>query len=431
MFPPVVAEFVARTDARSRGAPAVLVTGSTGLPSICEVSHPPFKPVIVSMTLALNLSLLGLCAFVVVSAFVRNSPNAVWLAIGTGVFIVGYVIGVGVFKVDSGTKTTVKTVWLLALTVVWGVLVALSVDAAYLIVPMFLLYLWMLPGPVGAIAVVASAAMVIALSESQAGWTIGGVLGPLAGAIIAVILGLGSAALLSEIQERERLMNDLVEARDLLAAQERESGMMEERSRLAREIHDTLSQGLSSIVMLLHAAERADPEGRGTPHMRAARDTAIANLAEARRLIAALSPAPLTEQRLVPALRRLAATQWARPGLSIEVDGEDRLDPPMEVQTALLRIAQGAMANVLQHSGASHATISLVESNGRIRLTIADDGQGFAPAEAAVSTPSGRGDSFGLTATQERVAQLGGALDVQSAPGRGTAVVVELEAALS
>lgn len=220
-------------------------------------------------------------------------------------------------------------------------------------------------------------------------------------------------------------MQELLATRGQLAATEREAGVVAERSRLAREIHDTLAQGLSSIQMLLHAAERADPERPGVEHIRLARETAAATLAEARRFIRELTPPNLDDEGLGGALRRLAASQWPSQGLKVDVRVSDTVELPMHLQTALLRIAQGAIANVIQHADASRATITLTVHHDRLSFEITDDGRGFEdPSEAA--TPPGRSDSFGIRATRERVEQLGGTVTIDSAPGRGTTLMVDL-----
>lgn len=201
--------------------------------------------------------------------------------------------------------------------------------------------------------------------------------------------------------------------------------MLAERARLAREIRDTLAQGLSSIQMLLHAAERADPERPGVEHIRLARQTAAANLAETRRVIRELTPPQLDDQGLGGARRRLPETQWATQGLDVSVRVSDTVPLPMHLQTALLRKAHGAVANVIQHAPASTATIALARDREHLRFTVVDHGSGFDPQLLLVNSTE-KSDSFGLRATQERVHQLGGTLTVIAALGRGTTLTVDL-----
>ncbi len=200
--------------------------------------------------------------------------------------------------------------------------------------------------------------------------------------------------------------------------------MLTERARLAREIHDTVAQGLSSIQMLLHAAEAADGDRPGLDHIRLARATAADGLADTRRFIRELAP-PSLDAGLAAALGRLSA-QWRREGLRIDVAVPPLESPlPMDVQTALLRIAQGAVANVAQHADASVVEIGLAVTAAHATLTVRDDGMGFDPAR--VGADASASDSFGLRAMAQRVEQLGGSLDVDSAPGRGTTITAILE----
>ena len=159
-------------------------------------------------------------------------------------------------------------------------------------------------------------------------------------------------------------------------------------------------------------------------HIRLARETAADNLAEARRFIRELTPPDLDDNGLGGALRRLAVGQWQAQGLAVTVRVSDSIELPMQLQTALLRIAQGAVANVIQHAHAAAAVITLESDGVGLRFTVVDDGAGF--DLQAADARGGRSDSFGLTAARERVDQLGGVLSVESSPGRGTTLRVEL-----
>lgn len=332
---------------------------------------------------------------------------------------------------DASPRSRVRgLLWLAAITVEWLVLLWLVPEAAYLVFPLAFLYLHLLGARDGTLAVVAATGISIVALGLDTGWNAAGVIGPVVGACVAVVIGLGYQALAREAEEREHLLVELIAARDQLVASERESGVLAERARLAREIHDTVAQGLSSIQMLLHAAERADPDRPGIEHIRLARETAASSLADTRRFIRELSPPDLDDQGLGGALRRLAQTQWGPRGVAVDVRVVDAPGLPMQLQTALLRIAQGAMANVVEHADATTATITLTGDRDSLRFSVADDGCGFTtegPSGAPwASRPSGRTDSFGLRATQERVDQLDGVLTVESAPGAGTTVIVDL-----
>jgi signal transduction histidine kinase len=206
-----------------------------------------------------------------------------------------------------------------------------------------------------------------------------------------------------------------------LAAAEHSAGVLAERERLAREIHDTLAQGLSSIQLLLRAAERALPDRPDTAgrHVERARSEAQHNLAEARRFVHALSPPDLERGSLPAALERLCANQ-SGPAVRFHVEGEP-VAMPMPHEVALLRIAQSALANTVQHANATRAELTLSYMDTRVALDAVDDGVGFDPA----TLPAGGVDGgFGLGAMRARARSLGGTLSVESAPGKGTALSV-------
>lgn len=390
------------------------------------MAHTALTPVFVGLRTGLHVLLVALVALVIGRAALVPGDATVVVVVLALVFLATYALG-ALARPSSAERGGAATgMWLVAVSVVWIVLVWFTPEASYLVFPLFFLYLHLLGRRGGTVAVAVATAVAVAALGVHGGWTVGGVIGPVVGAGVAVMIGLGYQALSREAVDRERLVAELIATRDQLAASERESGVLAERGRLAREIHDTVAQGLSSIQLLLHAAERADPDRPGIEHLRLARETAAANLADTRRFIRALTPPALDERGLGGALRRMADTEWAGDGLRVIVRVGDSPVLPMHLQTALLRIAQGAMANIRQHAGASTATIELVVDSRSVRFTVADDGRGFDAASSGSVPDGSTSDSFGLRATRERVAQLGGALSVQSSPGRGTILTVEL-----
>nr|WP_240003407.1 sensor histidine kinase [Streptomyces cinnamoneus] len=319
-----------------------------------------------------------------------------------------------------------RLAWLGAVVAVWMVLVVLAPSFAWCAVPLFFTGLRTLPSRAALALVGVLTAFVVAaqLKLSAGGFDPNLVLAPPAVAAIA-------AAVFVHMQrqaDRQRhLIDDLIRTRRELAATERREGTLAERQRLSMEIHDTLAQGLSSQQMLLQAADRvwaADP-GAARRHVRTAASVAERNLAEARRFVHDLAPAGLADGGgLVEALRTLAdhASQESA-GLTVRchVEGTALLPLPDRVTSALLRIAQGALANVREHAGATTATLTLTCLGDQVVLDIADDGSGFdAPAAVAPAGPGGRG--HGLPAMHARVRQLGGTLTIESAPGEGTVV---------
>ena len=390
------------------------------------MTHTALTPVFVGLRTGLHVLVAALVALVVARAiFVADSLSVVVIGLSV-VLLITYALGGFISRRGVLNSRLPGYLWLAALCVEWVLLVWLSPEAAYLVFPLFFLFLHVLPRRLGMSAVFVATGIAIVAQGVRAGWTGGGIIGPLIGAGVAIMIGLGYQSLAREATERERLMAELITTRGQLAATEHEAGVLAERARIARELHDTVAQHLSSIQMLLHAAERADPDTAGIEHIRLARGTAATSLADARRFIKELAPAQLTDQGIGAALRRLADTQWQSSSLAVQVRVADALDLPMNIQTALLRIAQGAMANVVQHAHARTAVISIESDAGSVQLTIADDGRGFDVDAVTARTLSGTSDSFGLTATRERVDQLGGTLTVASTPGQGTSITVEL-----
>lgn len=386
--------------------------------------HTALTPVFVGLRAGLHMLFVALTVLVIVRAVIAPTQASI-AAICLAVILLGtYAVGTLIAWAPRSRRVA-GAVWLGVITLEWIALLWLTPEAAYLVFPLFFLYLHLLGRLWGSAAIVVATAIAICALGIHGGWTAGGVVGPIVGAGVALLIGLGYEALAREAQQREALMQELLATRGQLAATERESGVLAERARLAREIHDTVAQGLSSIQMLLHAAERADLDGAGVEHVVLARETAASALADARHFIRELTPPDLDGRGLGGALRRLASTQWAAQGLPVEVRVSDAVDLPMHVQTALLRIAQGAIANVIQHADADSATITLTVGGDRLQFTIADDGRGFDPAQSP-GAPTGRSDSFGLRAIRERVDQLGGTLAVTSAPGEGTALTIDL-----
>ncbi|GAA1973247.1 hypothetical protein GCM10009838_36290 [Catenulispora subtropica] len=305
--------------------------------------------------------------------------------------------------------------WLAAVAALWVALVVVAPTAAYVAFPLYFMVLHLLPRAWSLAAVAAITAIVVATqATTSGGLTAAKVIGPCAGAAVAVLTAYGYVGMYREGRRRQQLIDDLVRAQAELAASQREAGRLAERQRLAREIHDTLAQGLSSIVLLARGAESGLPEDAAA-RVREIRDTASANLAEARRFVAALTPPALEDATLGEALRRVAA---GYPRAVFRMDG-DPYPLPMEAEVALLRTTQEALANVERHARADHAAVTLGYHDDEVTLDVFDDGVGFD------GDPGGR-PRFGLHGMRERIGELGGTLTIESARGEGTAVAVAL-----
>ncbi|KMS73093.1 nickel transporter [Streptomyces viridochromogenes] len=323
------------------------------------------------------------------------------------------------------------TTWLALVVVVWVILVVLAPSFAWCAVPLFYTGLRTLP-PRAALALVALLTVFVVAAQVQ----LAGRFDPNLVLAPPAVAALATAVFLQMERNTARqraLIDDLIRTRHELADSERREGTLAERQRLAMEIHDTLAQGLSSQRMLLQAADRVwdtEPD-KARAHVRTAASVAEHNLTEARRFVHDLAPADLARGGgLAQALRALAARESeAHLAVRVHVDDDGRLpELPDRVQSALLRIAQGALANVREHAAADNAALTLTLLDDTVVLDVTDDGHGFDPTALPGSPDAPRG--HGLPAMRARLRALGGTLTVESAPGEGTVLsaAVPLEA---
>lgn len=396
------------------------MTDSAGSEPTTAPAHTPLTPIFIGLRIGLHGIFVALTAFVVLRAMLSDGAESPWVVALGLVLLVAYLAGA--FLSRTATGPAVPRVWLAVLTAGVFALLPLTPDATFLVFPLFFLQLHLLPFRWAIPATIVTTALAVIAFAGHGGWTVGGVLGPLIGATVAILIGLGYRALYRETQQRQMLIDELLATRERLAVREREAGMLQERSRLAREIHDTVAQGLSSIQMLLHAVEREGPGTAALEHVKLARETAATNLAEARRFIRELTPPALEQHTIGAALARLAVTDSVGSlVVSFHSSGEP-VELPMRMETALLRIAQATLANVRQHADAGRAEITLIYLDDWVGLDIVDDGKGFSPRSIAGATADRT--SFGLTTMRQRVEQLGGTLTIESRPGAGTAIAV-------
>ena len=226
-------------------------------------------------------------------------------------------------------------------------------------------------------------------------------------------LGVVIKTIATQSEERRALL-------ETLAAAERRAGVLEERQRLAREIHDTLAQGFAGIVVHLEAADVAvhRPAGELRANLRFALDLARDSLVEARRMMAELRPELLEDHALAAAVERVCAEWSQRTGIPsrVAVTGTaGALDRDIEV--TLLRATQEALNNVRKHARARAVAVTLSYMDDVVAVDVGDDGRGLAP-----DAPEG----FGLRAMRERVERLGGAVVLESGDRRGTTLNVSL-----
>lgn len=398
-------------------------------------------------------------------SYVSTAPAWMrWMPLWHGLFYVALVLATGVDLVE-GSHTWQHTGALLGLSLALGLWYGVSVVVSplswqgrplltmgYLAVGWSLwfglteldpVYLFVLTGLYPQVFVlpplpgkILGALLLTALSAWQQVTVTGGISGnlflTLAAGVSGILMALFIYAIVEQSQQQQRLIGELEATRLALAAAERQAGIMEERQRLAREIHDTLAQGFTSIVMHLEAAEAAFPAELTTPqrYLDQARRTARENLAEARRLLWALQPAALERASLVEVLTHLAARWEEESGVEAfaTITGTVHALRP-EIEVTLLRAAQEALANAHKHARASQVVLTLSYMDGMVVLDVQDNGVGFDTARLCVSPVGQPAGGFGLKALRERVEQLGGMLSIESSPGEGTTIAVALPAA--
>ncbi len=211
---------------------------------------------------------------------------------------------------------------------------------------------------------------------------------------------------LSERVQRDALRR-VVEAQEL------------ERRRLARELHDETGQALTSILLGLRTLEDTTSREELTAAIAALREIAVSTLHDVRRLAVELRPKSLDDFGLVPALERLTESFREQTGLAVQFEARlvERLPP--DVETALYRIVQEALTNIVKHARARTVSILLTRKESSVVAVIEDDGRGFSP-------DAYHGQGIGIVGMRERLALIDGTLSVETAPGAGTSLVAEV-----
>ena len=321
------------------------------------------------------------------------------------------------------------TLWIVTLIVGWALLLCIATDFVWIAFALYFLALHVARKPlsfglVGVILAISVAAFLLSNSARP-----GLIIGPIMGMLVALGISWVYSQLRRENEARKHLVDELLASHeDLLAAQEalaqtqRDAGVLTERTRLARDIHDTLAQSFSSVLLLSRAGLARTPDDDVLRQIEA---QAQSGLADARSVVHALAPSELGDAPLASAISRLAQRVSEQTGITVTTDTDGEPYPlATTLDVALLRIAQSALANVRQHSRATRCAITLSYEPGGVRLEIIDDGIGFTDADVA-SAPL-RGSGFGLRGIRSRVVELGGSFDIESAPGEGTAVIASL-----
>ena len=222
--------------------------------------------------------------------------------------------------------------------------------------------------------------------------------------------------LLSELQEAHRQLQ-------LYTAQAEEMAVLEDRNRLARNLHDSVSQTIFSMRLTAEAARLLleQNKAKAREQLERLQELAESALAAMRALIHELRPTAIAEQGLVPALRRLLALLERQHGLSTTFDVSGEPDLSSEQAEQVYRIVQEGLNNVVKHAQIDRATVVVRFDKNRLTLRIEDRGKGFSPEQIKANS-----ESIGLSSMRERVESLGGTLKVDSSPGQGTRINVEV-----
>ena len=374
------------------------------------------------MVLLVGVAVAGSAA--VNQVIIGATRGAVFLTVylGGAVYAVNVHGSAGV-PVGQRRDNRAAIAWVLALTLLWVGLLIVSDSAMWLAFPLILLQVGVLGAAWGAVVAMCTMVLTTAVSVSRLSpgdSFVGPVLGPMLGGLIAIVFMWGIMTITRQSHARMQALEELQKTRVELAHAEEDRVLVRERHRLAGELHDTVSQGLSATAMLLRAAQSSpDPNVSGALVAQALAATE-ANLTEARRITTALTPSELSSARLPLALRALVE-QPIDDDLEVDVQiGAGRFDLPLMQEAALLRVAQSALWNVREHAGANHVVIRLEESPEGITLEVADDGHGFLNEQSA---EVGRG--LGIPTMTARVEAVGGRL-IATSSGEGTTVTARI-----
>ena len=389
------------------------------------------QPAAMALGLAAVLTCAAIIAYPPLDAVRASSPMAWRILLFSALTLVALLTGAwwlarrGFVRLQPAARLHWESiVVLVGVGVPWAMVIVDSPHAAYFLITMFVLAQWLLPPLVGIAATFALALLTIGGQIVHHGWSAGSVIGPFVAALLIALFMAVLRQVLADSAEKSKLVAELREAQARLASSEREAGRLAERTRLGRELHDTVAQSLSSIQLLLHAAERAPWAEERAGLVARARAAAADSLAETRAFITELTPPDLAGRSLVTAIERVAARlRDAGHDAAVTVEGVPH-PLPMQVETTVLRVAQEAASNVEKHARGAACRLRLTFEADAVVLEVDDDGPGFDEAERTASRDASGG--FGVPGMQARAAELGGYAVVVADPGEGTLVSLRL-----
>ena len=313
---------------------------------------------------------------------------------------------------------TLRNLWLFGLCLFWLGLMIHAQDFMWLEFPLVFVFLRVLPfwPGIGASVILWAVAAFIPAWIHRQDWTVAAAIGPFIGTCFAVGFYHAARRVYAEAAHHAHVAQQLRETQAELAASERESGRLAERERLSLEIHDTVAQGLSSIVLLSRAARKAQSLSETQDQLQLIEKVARDNLAEARRFVQELATSKISVSETLHALVEEANDRACALGqeLQVELSITASTTISQEFSHVLHRCAQEALNNVIRHAHARRAVVTLSSSNTEVALDIVDDGQG-------INAPRG----YGLKGLEHRVSAIGGSVSLESSPA-GTAVAVRI-----
>lgn len=388
-----------------------------------------------NVTRAIRLGQVAITVVLIVIAAIRSTGSGVPLS---GVLAISLVFAAWYFgglSLASRTRDPVSaTRWLAGLVVIWSGAVAVSPEFVWIAFPLWLLAGFILPlGWAVALSAMILTLVVVAPVVHTGSTSYADVIGPLVGSVFAFGIARGYLDLVRDGRERRRLIASLLVAQeetarlqDELARTQRETGAGLERTRVSRDIHDTVAQSLSSIGMLARSAQAARSTQQ-SESLAQIEQLAREGLVDVRRIVNAMTPAELEGSALGDALRRMLERMHEETGIRTDLSIDDSVPSlPMSAEVALLRTAQSALANVRSHANAEHVVVSMADVGDAVRLDVVDDGVGFDATRWKVKRARRNDGGYGLHAMRARLRELGGDLDVESSPGEGAALSASL-----
>lgn len=346
----------------------------------------------------LRVSLHVLVAVLLLVGVVSSgwNPLAICMAVP---FALLYMAGTVAYNEGKRFPRAAMYTWLAAVLALWVVMALHAAEFVWLEFPLVILVSVVLPTWSG----IAVAALLLAftLSITAPGAGIGGVVGPLLGTVLALLIYHSYRALRAEADHYKHLAYELQATHMELAAAEHASGVLEERARLSREVHDTIAQGLSSIVLLGRTLDKQITEPGAKQILDTIRATASDNLAEARRFVAVnAGPAEPLPRRLEELARGAEGRQEALgQRLTVDLNVEDVPEPAAGV---IERVVREGLSNIVRHAGATRAVVTVEKLGDVATVDVFDNGRG-------ITGPEG----YGLRGLRARVAEVGGTLSVE------------------